>query len=203
MRLIFLCGLPGVGKLTVARELARLTGHRVFHNHLTVDLVETLFEFGSAPFVELRETVWLAAFSTAARARLDGLIFTFAFDRTVRPAFIDETRRVVESGGGHVAFVELRCAPAELERRIAEPSRREFGKLNSVEFFRRLRDEGAFVDDYIPAERVVVETTDSTPDETARQILRQLAPPAGDADGGRGSEGEDFMGRDERWNERS
>ncbi|MBD0327065.1 MAG: AAA family ATPase, partial [Pyrinomonadaceae bacterium] len=49
MKLIFLHGLPGVGKLTVARELAKLTGFKVFHNHLAVDLVESLFEFGSQP----------------------------------------------------------------------------------------------------------------------------------------------------------
>ncbi len=54
MRFIFLHGLPGVGKLTVATELAKRTGFRVFHNHLAVDLVESLFEFGSLPFVELR-----------------------------------------------------------------------------------------------------------------------------------------------------
>jgi tRNA uridine 5-carbamoylmethylation protein Kti12 len=54
MQLIFLHGLPGVGKLTVARELAKLTGFNVFHNHLAVDLVESIFAFGSQPFVELR-----------------------------------------------------------------------------------------------------------------------------------------------------
>jgi shikimate kinase len=60
MKLIFLHGLPGVGKLTVGRELAKLTEFRVFHNHLAVDLVESIFEFGSQPFVELREAIWLA-----------------------------------------------------------------------------------------------------------------------------------------------
>jgi broad-specificity NMP kinase len=47
MRLIFLYGLPGVGKLTVARELAEFTGFKVFHNHLTVDLVGSVFDFGT------------------------------------------------------------------------------------------------------------------------------------------------------------
>src|SRR5712664_1427209 len=81
MKLIFLYGLPGVGKLTVACELETLTGFRVFHNHLAVDLLESVFEFGSQPFVELREMIWLAVFSQAAESKLAGLIFTFAFDR--------------------------------------------------------------------------------------------------------------------------
>ena len=114
MKLIFLHGLPGVGKLTVARELTALTGFGIFHNHLAVDLVGSVFEFGSQPFVELREKVWLAVFSQAVASRLDGLIFTFAYDRTVRGCFIDEVRKLVEEKGGNVLFVELRCSVEEL-----------------------------------------------------------------------------------------
>src|SRR5918998_3060399 len=100
MNLIFLHGLPGVGKLTVARELARLAGYRLFHNHLTVDLVESVFEFGSAPFVELREQTWLSVFGRAAEERLPGLVFTFVFERTVREDFVGRVLDEVESRGG-------------------------------------------------------------------------------------------------------
>ena len=174
MKLIFLHGLPGVGKLTVARELAQLTGFPVFHNHLAVDLVGSVFEFGSPPFVELREKVWLATFSQAAEARLGGLIFTFAYDRTVRGGFIGEVRKVVEADGGQVLFVELRCSAEELERRIADPSRRSFGKLTSVEQFRELGEAGAFADPGIPSDRLVVEITQLPAPDAARLIVESL-----------------------------
>jgi adenylate kinase len=174
VKLIFLHGLPGVGKLTVARELATLTGFRIFHNHLAVDLVESIFEFGSFPFVELREKVWLEVFSRAATANLDGLIFTFAFDRTVRRSFIKKTRDVIESSGGEVLFVELRCSTEELERRIEHPSRQRFGKLNSVGRFRELKEAGAFVDPGIPAERLVVDTTELPASDAAGLIASKL-----------------------------
>jgi hypothetical protein len=177
MKLIFLHGLPGVGKLTVARELAGLTGFRIFHNHLTVDLVESMFEFGSQPFVELRETIWLAAFNQAAEAKLPGLIFTFAFDRTVRASFIESVRHAVESRGGEVLFVELQCSPEELDRRITQPSRQKFGKLASLEQFHELIAAGAFVDPGIPAERLVLETTKVSAPEAARLIVDKLGLP--------------------------
>jgi len=176
MKLIFLFGMPGVGKLTVARELSRLTGFKVFHNHLAVDLVASLFEFGSAPFVELRERVWLAAFAQAAEARLEGLIFTFAFDRTVRESFVREVRETVETKGGEVVFVELRCSAGALEERIAQPSRGAFGKLNSVEFFRELSASGAFKDPGIPSERFVLDTTEVSANDAARLIADKLDP---------------------------
>ena len=174
MRLIFLHGLPGVGKLTVARELAKLTGYKLFHNHLAVDTVEAVFEFGSQPFVELREMIWLTMFSRAAEEHLAGLIFTFAYDRTVRGDFIEETRRVVETRGGRVSFVELRCSAEELERRIEQPSRREFGKLNSVARFRELKEAEAFVVPRIPATGLVVETDGVSAAEAAETIVRRL-----------------------------
>ncbi|HKG14659.1 MAG TPA: AAA family ATPase [Pyrinomonadaceae bacterium] len=174
MKLIFLHGLPGVGKLTVARELAKLTGFRIFHNHLTVDLVASVFEFGGRPFVELREKVWLEVFSQAVAANLDGLIFTFALDRTVRRGFIERTREVVESSGGEVLFVELKCSTEELERRIEQPSRKGFGKLSSVAWFRELKEAGAFVDPGIPAGRLSVDTTELSASGAADLIADKL-----------------------------
>jgi adenylate kinase len=170
MKLIFLHGLPGVGKLTVARALAELTGYRLFHNHLSVDLVESVFEFGSEPFVELREMIWLAVFARAAEAGLAGLIFTFAYDRTVRRDFIGNARSVLESSGSEILFVELKCTTAELERRIAHPSRARFGKLNSVERFRELSAAGAFVYPGMPADGLVMDTTGVSASEAARMI---------------------------------
>jgi chloramphenicol 3-O-phosphotransferase len=174
LKLIFLHGLPGVGKLTVARALAELTGFRIFHNHLAVDLVGAVFEFGSRPFVELREMIWLAVFSRAAGAELSGLIFTFAPDSTVRGGFIEGAREVIEASGGEILFVELRCSAEELERRIEEPSRREFGKLNSAERFRELSEAGAFVTPGMPAARLVVDTTDIPAADAARLIVSEL-----------------------------
>ena len=174
MKLIFLHGLPGVGKLTLARELAKLTGFRIFHNHLAVDLVESVFEFGTPPFVELREKVWLDVFSRAVAANLDGLIFTFAFDRTVRGGFIENTREVIESSGGEVLFVELRCSTKELEMRIEHPSRQGFGKLSSVGRFRELKEAGAFVYPGIPTARLVVDTTELSASDAASLIVGKL-----------------------------
>jgi AAA domain len=174
MKLIFLHGLPGVGKLTVARELAKLTGFNVFHNHLAVDLVESIFAFGSQPFVELREKIWLEVFSQAVAAQLAGLIFTFAFDRTVRHRFIGEVRKVVESNGGEVLFVELTCAGEELEKRITHPARQRFGKLNSVKRFHELSASGAFIDPGIPANRLVVDTTKLSASDAADLIVSRL-----------------------------
>ena len=79
MKLIFIYGLPATGKLTVAQHLAAMTGFKVFHNHLVVDLLLSVFDFGSPEFVHLREEIWLSVFEQASPQRAAvGMIFTFA-----------------------------------------------------------------------------------------------------------------------------
>ena len=68
------------------------------------------------------------------------LIFTFNPERTVNEEFIQNTIDVVETAGGRIVFVELTCSEAELERRMEEPSRKEFGKLASLEQYRSLKE---------------------------------------------------------------
>lgn len=173
MKLVFLHGAPAVGKLTVARELARLTGFRLFHNHLTVDLVSSLFSFGSEPFILLREQIWLAALGEAARQNVS-LIFTFNPERTVRERFIQDTVDTVESAGGQLIFVELTCAEEELERRIEDASRKEFGKLVSIELYRSLKDAGAFNFPELP-DGMSLDTTNRLPADSAQLISEYVA----------------------------
>jgi chloramphenicol 3-O-phosphotransferase len=173
MWLVFLHGLPGSGKLTVARELQSITGFRLFHNHLVVDLLESVFEFGSAPFVELREQLWLSVFREAARSNRS-LIFTFAPERTVGGSFPATAESAVRSHGGRVLFVAVRCAESELERRLSDPSRSAFGKLNSAEQYRQLRDTGAFQFPPLRAD-VVLDTDALSPPEAAQRVSARLA----------------------------
>jgi len=174
MRLIFIYGMPATGKLTVARELARITGFNVFHNHLAVDLLMSIFEFGSKPFVELREEIWLSVFRQAAENQVPGLIFTFAPEATVRASFIPSTAKTIADSGGAVDFVELTCPMAELKRRIPDPARLQFKKLSSVALFEQLHADGSFSDFAMPEPRVSLDTSVRSPARAALEIARAL-----------------------------
>jgi hypothetical protein len=45
--LVLLFGPQAVGKMTVGQELARITELKLFHNHMTIDLLEPYFLFQS------------------------------------------------------------------------------------------------------------------------------------------------------------
>ena len=171
MNLIFIHAQPGVGKLTVARELSRLTGYRLFHNHLTVDLLTAVFEFGSEPFRQLREQIWLSVLARAGEEDVPGVIFTFAFEPTVSAGFIDELVDCVESRAGRVCLVELRCAKEEHEERLQHSSRLEYGKLTSLSELHRLQAAGALGTPALPRSNLVIDVTRLEPVQTAGRIM--------------------------------
>jgi hypothetical protein len=174
LKLICIYGLPATGKLTVAQELAAITGYKLFHNHMVVDLLLSVFEFGSPSFVQLREEMWLSVFEQACLAGLPGLIFTFAPERTVTPGFIDEAIATVTGTGGEIAFVELVSPLAELKQRMGSPSRLRHQKLNSVPLFEQLHATGSFDSSYMPRPSLTVDTSLCTPVHAAAQIAQVL-----------------------------
>ena len=177
MQLVFIYGPAAVGKLTVARVLGEKTAFPVFHNHLVVDMLLAVFHFGSPPFVCLRESIWLQVMGRAAQERLPGLIFTFTPERTVRPELIGTIVATVENEGGKVLFVQLTGPKKELERRLENESRAEFGKLRSLRLYHQLRDEGTFAFPPLPDSGLTIDTSKSDPNESAHRIIEYFGLP--------------------------
>lgn len=173
MELLFIYGPAAVGKLTIGRELAKITGFRLFHNHLIVDAVMAVFDFGSEPFIKLREQIWLSVFKEAAEQNVS-LIFTFSPERTVRTTFIQQTLDAVESSGGKVRFIQLTCPIEELENRIENPSRAEFHKLRSLERFRKIRQQRSHLYPTLPNSGLTIDTSQVSPQAAAHRIYEFL-----------------------------
>lgn len=171
MELVFLHGAAAAGKLSTARALERLLGYPVFHNHLVVDTLTTVFPFGSEPFVRLREEFWLQVFAAAARTGRS-LTFTFAPERTVQPGFPARVRALVEADGGRVCFVRLVVSERAQELRIGNEDRRQFHKLTDLATLRDLRAHPGVVEQ--PPVELEVDTDTSTAQDTATRIAEHF-----------------------------
>ena len=125
MHCVILFGPPAVGKMTVGTELQRLTGLRLFHNHMSVDLALQFFPFGTPGFGRIVRDVRRCVFEEVAQSDLPGLIFTFvwAFDLESDKAFIDDMVKIFRIRGADVDFVELQASLDERLRRNETPFR--------------------------------------------------------------------------------
>ena len=115
--LVIIIGPPAVGKMTVGAELSGLTGLPLFHNHLSIEAVLPVFDFGAPAFERLVGGFRERMFAEVAESELPGLIFTYvwAFSEPGDREFIEGLKALFESRGGCTVFVELW---ADLETRL-------------------------------------------------------------------------------------
>ncbi len=125
MTLVIIFGPPAVGKMTVGLELERVTGFRLFHNHMTVDPVLRLFPFESPPYRRLVGEFRRRIFEEFAATDQPGMIFTFvwALDDPGDRDFVDSTIDTFARHGARTYFLELEATQTERVRRNETPLR--------------------------------------------------------------------------------
>jgi hypothetical protein len=117
MKFILVFGPQAVGKMTVGHELEKTTELKLFHNHMTIELVSPFFNYGTESGKRLVKLFRKEIFEEVSKSDLDGLIFTYvwAFDQQSDWDYVDEVCNIFESKGGDIYFVELE---ADLEERL-------------------------------------------------------------------------------------
>ncbi|MFQ5616169.1 MAG: AAA family ATPase [Anaerolineales bacterium] len=187
MRFVIIFGPPAVGKMTVGYALQKLTGLRVFHNHMTIDLVLPFFEFGCRPFHRLVSEFRRRIFEEVAGSDLPGLIFTYVWvlDHPSDKMFIDEYCDIFREQGGQVYFVELEADLSERLRRnvtdfrlAKKPSKqdtqRSEANLLALEERYKMNSNGDFL---YQENYVKINNTHLSPAETARKIAQVFGWP--------------------------
>lgn len=127
MKFVLIFGPQAVGKMTVGQELAKLTGLKLFHNHMTIEMVTPIFDFGTKEGQRLVTLFRKEIFEAAAKSDLEGLIFTYvwAFNHPSDWNYVNEVCEIFESRGGTVYFVELEADLNERLERNKSPHRLE------------------------------------------------------------------------------
>lgn len=168
MNLIFIYGPPATGKLTVAKELSKLTGYPIFHNHLTRDLVGDIFPDSLDKNYGLVATLRKDIMAYCA-ANGHSLIFTYVYDGPDDDAVLGAMVRAVTDNGGSVRFVELGAPREVLLQRVADESRKAHKKLTDVTEMTDLLDRVTF--GRVPYDDVLaIDTSTYSPEVAAAHI---------------------------------
>lgn len=188
MKLVIIFGPPAVGKMTVGYELERLTGLRLFHNHMTIDVVIRFFPFGSPPFGRLNTEFRKRIFEEVAASDLPGLIFTYvwALDHPGDKEHVDRLCDIFRQRDAEICFVELEASQEErlrrneTELRLAEkrPKRDlEFSRRNLLELDEQYRLNTGGGEFYYPERYLRIDNTHLPPGEVARRIVEAFGFP--------------------------
>ncbi len=173
MTFVLLYGPPAAGKLTVAQELAKLTGFKLFDNHLSIDLVEAVFPRGTPSFSRAIRAVRQPVLEEAARENVS-LISTYVYAHPRDIPSISWMLEAVEQHGGRAQLVQLFCRRDQLTERVGADSRRTKGKISDVGVLCELLETYDLFTPYPDRPSLQLDTTDAPPSETAAVIAAHL-----------------------------
>ena len=141
MKLVIIFGPHAVGKMTVGQSLESITGLKLFHNHMTIDLVLNLFENMPKERQRLTELFRNEIFKSFASSKEYGMIFTcmWALDKKEDWEYINNLEKLFKDNDGDVYYIELeadyntRIERNKTENRLLnKPSKRDISKSESL-----------------------------------------------------------------------
>ncbi|MGM0885093.1 MAG: shikimate kinase [Bacillota bacterium] len=179
MKLILLFGPQAVGKMTVGHELEKITELKLFHNHMTIELLSPFLGF-STEMWDLSNLFRQKIFEAVSKSNSHGLIFTFvwAFDSKEDWDYVKNVCDIFEGKGGEVYFVELE---ADFDKRIErnktphrlehKPSKRN---VEQSELRMRIAAENhrlnSFEEEITRTNYIKINNTNLTSEEVAKSI---------------------------------
>lgn len=184
MKFVLLFGPQAVGKMTVGQELEKITGLKLFHNHMTIELVSPFFSYGTETGKRLVGLFRQEIFEAVSKSDLEGIIFTYvwAFNDQNDWDYVDRVCELFEARGATTYFVELE---ADFEERIErnktphrlqqKPTKRNIERSerdlrSTMEKYRLNSDAGEIKkENYIR-----INNTKLSPEETAKIIKERF-----------------------------
>lgn len=79
-KFVLIIGPQAVGKMTVGQELAKLTGYKLFYNHMTIEMLRLIFDYDKKAYQRMNQLIRYEVFKEFAKSNEKGIIFTGCFD---------------------------------------------------------------------------------------------------------------------------
>ena len=174
---VYLIGYPGVGKLTIARALCRLTGARLVDNHIANNPIFSII--GADGNTRIPEAAWDRVkalrdilFDTilhVAPRTLSYVLTNVLHDDDGDRNLFEQVRRLAEQRASLFVPVVLHCEKREHLRRVAAPGRADHYKDTNPSGLEKLMAEHPLLPVVHP-HLLVLDTTALSPQEAAISI---------------------------------
>lgn len=117
MKIVFIIGPHAVGKMTVGQELEKISGLKLFHNHMVIELVTGFLGYGTPQGRDLVRKIRAEMFDAFAKSDEAGYILTFvwAFGEPGEREYLEGISKTFEEKGAEIFWVELE---ADLDVRL-------------------------------------------------------------------------------------
>ncbi|MFK8005867.1 MAG: hypothetical protein AB8H03_05835 [Saprospiraceae bacterium] len=180
MKFVIIFGPSAVGKMSVGKALADQTGLKLYHNHMSIEAVRPVFDFGTPEFNRLVELHRIEMFKAAAKSDLEGLIFTFvwALDLPKEFEYINRAVKIFEEQNAEIFYIELeaslktRLVRNKHEIRLLEkPSKRDMEVAESILYYEQKYQLNTTGGEFDNQNYMKINNEKLTPEEVAKSVV--------------------------------
>jgi tRNA uridine 5-carbamoylmethylation protein Kti12 len=173
MKLILIYGPPASGKLTIANQLNKLTGFKVFHNHIINDLLDEFLNSENSYYWKVNTDLKLNIIDALAKSKIKGIIFTMVYiGKKDIFGLATKIKKTIIKNNGQFYTVKLETDKKTILKRVTNKSRKSFEKLSSKkELLKFIKDYG--VNNNISFKnQLAINNTKTSAKEVAKQIKK-------------------------------
>ena len=181
---ILICGPQAVGKMTVGQELEKISGYKLFYNHMTIEIVRKIFDYDKKVFNKMNADIRNLILNEFSKSNEKGIIFTgcLDFDKDLE----EELEQIKEWTKGYkkLYVVELQTTLEERLHRNKTENRLKYKEskrdiewskqelLKSMEKHKFNSDEGQ--GEKLFENFLKIDNTNVSPEEVAKMIVEKF-----------------------------
>lgn len=177
---IFIYGFISTGKLTVAKKIKEKTKYKLLHNHLIIDLFNSLFSESTPIKSQLRQDFHIDLINKLTKSGVN-LICTHAYSSNFVSLngvsdtdFIKNIQKNVKKSGGIFIPVYLYSTKEKIIERVSNSSRKSYGKLTDKKITENLLNKNEYT---VPApikDNICIDTTKISSTKATKIILEEI-----------------------------
>lgn len=167
---VVLYGKPGVGKLTIALELQKLLDAALMHNHLTSDLVYSVFDRSNPQGSLLKQRIRVEVLRTWKEHGDKSIIITQIYKAGKNEHYFEEMTAAIAGKRFLPVYIHLWCRDEVLKKRVESESRGRFGKITKWDQAQKKMERERMSEDLPFPNNFRIDTSELSPTETAQKV---------------------------------
>lgn len=174
MKFVMIFGPSGIGKETIARQLAAQKNWRVFPQHLAFDIASAVIGFGNDGFEKYQMDVYLNAIREFHSNKVTGVVFTFCYVSKASDFFVQGLLSLLDEMQVKGEFFRINCELKEHVARVTSEGRKNTNKIQTEEYLRDYLQRFDFGESIPNVSSYALDTTSMTAEESANAIAAKL-----------------------------